>query len=1173
MPEKIGLIAEFQDKQFREGAKRYIKAQDDLEAATKDMSKAVEKSSKSIDDLGGDMEEGGLAALNLAAQMAIVSQAMGVVKDLAGKGLELAKLGATAERIEERFAAFAEEVGGAEAMLEAFQEGAGGAASKMEAMQSASQLIQMDLVNTTAEMEELVTIAVRLGDQTQTVTQRTENFALMMANQSLPRLDSYGISSGVVRNRIQELQAATEGLTREEAFSIAVREEAGKSLEILGERTVDTAMTFEIMEARMADAKVELGKGLAPIFGTAMDALGGLGDEAFMAAAAFGEFGGALVQAGPLLNAMMPMLGKMPGALKAMSLGLKSSALALGALGVALIALGIAIDKYSKAMAGMREEEQKAKQAAAESKNVILEQVDAGQRLGDVMLAQADKTNVATKAWNDNIVTGTAVSVLVGAQNKILEIYDKKNRAVTEGVLASTTSYEGYIEAILIYNDNLTDAAARVDILTAAEYDIAQAAYDATIATEDLGQATEDLGYAVEDAGMGAEDSESRFRHLTRAMQDGTIVTDEDAAAQARLVYELGLQEEALIDSKAAAEESARKHEELARAHDLAKEAAFNHAEGLLALAERLSNAEDSEILFRASLEKLGQMQDDKKISAEQYLRMYEQLQSQFGFTTEKGTFLKRGIELLGDMLAQDKIKPQDYGDAVEHLWQMAEKGETKISAFKDEMAKYEAPAEAAARRTEEMTQAIENQETPIGRGFAAMDRLRGVYTDSEEPILDSTEAVDEFTGKATDADQPTKDLTDKVDNLTTAGGETVGPLGDMTEAVGDFTQSVLDAQDPVDELLARFELLPDQILTLAPQMRQAGVSLVGAFRVGFEGAFDALEEEKVKRLRIFREEFHASREPKDPTSPLRGFFGAGAALVQTYIEGLESEWPNLGKTLDDMFSFGRAFGGLGGIAAGMLNKDVRALKDATKDIDAQMLEIYKSLGGKGRPGGGQELYDAIIELRKRRSFPDLAPDYGPPHSDPRTRAFESLIPLMEARRELTEEQVRLEEKLLRMEEQQTRLRFLEQQVALLELITKHGLMGKDILDGMKFGADASAEEVLEAMTRAMEEVIKQAEERLGIQSPSAVFHKIGQQTMMGMAGGIQEMAALPVRESAIASRAVASAPAMMSGGNIDNSRTITIQAGRNTINNAMEGAMFEERVRRAVTNGIRGYR
>ena len=53
--------------------------------------------------------------------------------------------------------------------------------------------------------------------------------------------------------------------------------------------------------------------------------------------------------------------------------------------------------------------------------------------------------------------------------------------------------------------------------------------------------------------------------------------------------------------------------------------------------------------------------------------------------------------------------------------------------------------------------------------------------------------------------------MTDKVDNLTTAGGKTVGPLGDATEAIGDFTQSVLDAQDPVDELLARFELLPDE--------------------------------------------------------------------------------------------------------------------------------------------------------------------------------------------------------------------------------------------------------------------------------------------------------------------------------------------------------------------------
>ena len=105
-----------------------------------------------------------------------------------------------------------------------------------------------------------------------------------------------------------------------------------------------------------------------------------------------------------------------------------------------------------------------------------------------------------------------------------------------------------------------------------------------------------------------------------------------------------------------------------------------------------------------------------------------------------------------------------------------------------------------------------------------------------------------------------------------------------------------------------------------------------------------------------------------------------------------------------------------------------------------------------------------------------------------------------------------------------------------------------------------------------MDEVVLQAEERLGIDSPSKVFYEIGQQTMAGMAMGIQDLATLPVRQSLIASGAVASAPAIMSGGGyVDNSRNVTIQAGGNTINDAAEAAHFENRVQRAVARGMRG--
>ena len=71
-------------------------------------------------------------------------------------------------------------------------------------------------------MERVVEIASRLGDQTMAVSDRVSDFALMLANQSLPRLDNFGISSGKVRARIEELMSTVAGMTRETAFMQAV---------------------------------------------------------------------------------------------------------------------------------------------------------------------------------------------------------------------------------------------------------------------------------------------------------------------------------------------------------------------------------------------------------------------------------------------------------------------------------------------------------------------------------------------------------------------------------------------------------------------------------------------------------------------------------------------------------------------------------------------------------------------------------------------------------------------------------------------------------------------------------------------------------------------------------------------------------------------------------------
>jgi hypothetical protein len=80
----------------------------------------------------------------------------------------------------------------------------------------------------------------------------------------MPRLDNFGISSGRVRQRIEELQKAMPGMTRETAFLQAVMEEGSISLEKLGERADDTLTSLEQLASAYTNLKIAVGKAIAP---------------------------------------------------------------------------------------------------------------------------------------------------------------------------------------------------------------------------------------------------------------------------------------------------------------------------------------------------------------------------------------------------------------------------------------------------------------------------------------------------------------------------------------------------------------------------------------------------------------------------------------------------------------------------------------------------------------------------------------------------------------------------------------------------------------------------------------------------------------------------------------------------------------------------------------------
>jgi hypothetical protein len=122
------------------------------------------------------------------------------------------------------------------------------------------------------------------------------------------------------------------------------------------------------------------------------------------------------------------------------------------------------------------------------------------------------------------------------------------------------------------------------------------------------------------------------------------------------------------------------------------------------------------------------------------------------------------------------------------------------------------------------------------------------------------------------------------------------------------------------------------------------------------------------------------------------------------------------------------------------------------------------------------------------------------------TEAVKALKNLFNQQRQLqaaTNEYKQQQQDILKLQEAQADLKFLEQQTKLLDMIKENGLNAGAILGGLELGLDADANGVMQAMTRAVQAMIEQAENELGIASPSKVFAGIGENVTAGLVRGI----------------------------------------------------------------------
>jgi hypothetical protein len=171
--------------------------------------------------------------------------------------------------------------------MERLREATRRAASDQELMAGATRFLTMRLADNITEAARMAEIATQLGmamSMPGGPTAAMSDFALLLANQSIQRLDQFGISSGAVRERIDELTSSQTGLTRETAFVTAVMEQAEEAMRRVGEQAPTTgealaaAMANLRYNAMWAIGQTDIMEAFGLGRGTVTQLIGGVGD-------------------------------------------------------------------------------------------------------------------------------------------------------------------------------------------------------------------------------------------------------------------------------------------------------------------------------------------------------------------------------------------------------------------------------------------------------------------------------------------------------------------------------------------------------------------------------------------------------------------------------------------------------------------------------------------------------------------------------------------------------------------------------------------------------------------------------------------------------------------------------------------------------------------------------
>jgi len=634
--------------------------------------------------------------------------------------MEIVNLGASVEAAERRFVAFSGGPDEAAKMLEAFNRGAGKTVSQMGAMEKSAKLLQMGLVSNADEMELMSRMAINLGFSHLSAKERIDDFSMMLANQAVRRLDNFGMSSGKVRDRINELLETGAALNREQAFKMAVMEEGSVALAKLGD-TSDLARTkLDVVGASFNTMK-EAAAGVATNMLLAqtntnelaktLDFLTGMINDETSAVRQ-------LAKAWAFLNKWMPpmwvprLLGKgfnaLRDALDDSKMSAEEAVAAYKDVNIALTEAPSIVSRVVTAYNGYQVAAYESTLAAykfrAELKTfegVTLDNLAAFTQLHVSTVMATDDTNRLSEAERAAIAQKKNMAESQRTQNRLLWDAQQAQREYADRAreAAEVAANEAAVAAEILANEmeslRVTTANATIaqvdlaaQLMDASGAQVASAMINMVTASYQAGTISGEVYRTVVQGlqlqfGLATPETiklAGAMSALNSALEGGTIDADALASQLANLDAFKAQQLQAIENANAqkahaaatraatqASKDQERALREEERAQAAAARAAENHAMAQARLAETLVDATQVEVA-RIAIQKLGESLRNGEISVAKYERLVAKLQLAFGLATNESIQMATGLEMLMEMMSGGEMKGKDFIQALRDL-------------------------------------------------------------------------------------------------------------------------------------------------------------------------------------------------------------------------------------------------------------------------------------------------------------------------------------------------------------------------------------------------------------------------------------------------------------------------------------------------------------------------